>query len=554
MHYAYTPHIWPSLLSAGFLAVLAGCVWHRRSVPGALPLAILLWLTVPWVLGHSLGLAAADIPTMIFWAKYRYAWLLPMATAGLCFTLEYAHPGIRLTPRILAPLIVPPLAVFLLVLTNDSNHLLWRGFTYNGRLHPHYGPADQLVFFYGLLLLFSMSAIFVWLFVRSPLHRKPVLLCLCGQFIMRLSLILAHLDPNPISAVDLLVFGVALTGLMYALALFRFHMFELLPVARKTVLDQMSEGMLVLDARRRVVDLNPSAERILGVRAIRARGALWDEVIPEHPMTESEIIFNVGGALRYFALRPSPLLGPRGMELGSIILLHDVTEQRRSQARLFEQQSASATLRERDRVARELHDSLGQILAFVKVQTLAAREFLGRGREQEADECLARLAAVAQEAHADVREYISGARAGKSADHGFFPALQDYLQRFRQSCALAVKLNVSSELNDAAFRPMVGAQLLRIIQEALTNVRKHSGATEVDIRITTRDEDYAEAIIEDDGTGFDPSLLELAGTQNFGLRFMRERAEEIGGTIRVQSANGAGSRVVISVPLRKELQ
>ena len=553
MHFGYTPYILLPLASAAILLALGAYAWRCRFVPGALALAILWWLAVVWVAGSAAGLAAEGASAKIFWAKFQYVWMIPIATAGLWFALEFSNLSTRLNHGTLSLLAVPPLVTLVLVLTNGGHHLIWTGFTFDSRLHAHFGTADLIVFYYGVLLLFSMSAIFIWLFVRSPLHRVAVLLCLGGQLVVRASVLLAHSDLNPFPPVEPMVVGAVISSVMYGVALFRFRMFDLVPVARRTVIDQMVEGMLVLDGRQRVVDLNPSAERILGIPAARARGASLAEVFPASPVTESEVTCTVASAIRHFALRFSPLKGPRGIELGSLVLLYDVTEQREAQARLLEQQCALATLRERDRVARELHDSLGQTLGFVKVQTVAARGFLGRGHGPEADECLARLAAVAQDAHSDVREYIDGARAGNSADRSFFPALEDYLRRFRESCGLAVTLEVSSELTERSFQPMVRAHLLRIIQEGLTNVRKHARANSVDIRITVRD-GSVEAVIEDDGSGFDPSFWTTTAGQNFGLRFMRERAEEMGGTVQVHSSPGEGSRVVISVPLRKELQ
>jgi signal transduction histidine kinase len=531
---------------------MGACAWRCRTVPGAFALAMLWWLAVPWLLANALGLAAVGEPAKVFWSKFQYIWMIPIATAGLCFALEYANLDSWLNHGTLSVLSIPPLVILLLVFTNGSHHLLWAGFTLDS-LHAHYSIAHLIVFYYGVSLLFSTSAIFIWLFVRSPLHRVPALLCLGGQLIVRIGVVLVHCDRNPIAPVDPMVVGSVVAAVLYALALFHFRMFDLVPVARRTVIDQMLEGMLVLDARQRVVDLNPSAERILGVPAARARGAFLSEFFPDCPITEPEVTLTVGRSPRNYALRLSPLIGPRGWEMGSLVLLYDVTSQRQAQAKLVEQQCAVATLRERDRVARELHDGLGQTLGFVKLQTLAARGFLGRGHGPEADECLARLAAVAQEAHADVREYINGARAGKSADCGFFPALDDYLRRFRQSWDVEVKLNVSSELSNGSFQPMVRAQLLRIIQEGLTNIRKHARANSVDIRLAVRDGNV-EAVIEDDGEGFDPLLFQKHWGQKFGLGFMRERAEEVGGTIEIHSAPGAGSRVVVSVPLQKELQ
>ena len=141
-----------------------------------------------------------------------------------------------------------------------------------------------------------------------------------------------------------------------------------------------------------------------------------------------------------------------------MIVLHDITEIKRTQERSLEQQRALATLQERERVARELHDSLGQVLGYVKMQAQAARGLLAQHQSAEAERYLAQLVAVAQDAHADVREYILGARTGLSAEAGFLSALTQYLQRFSQNYGIAAKLSVPPELSAGAFEPMVEVQ------------------------------------------------------------------------------------------------
>jgi signal transduction histidine kinase len=209
-------------------------------------------------------------------------------------------------------------------------------------------------------------------------------------------------------------------------------------------------------------------------------------------------------------------------------------------------------LRERDRVARELHDSLGQVLGYVKMQTEAARALLARGRAPEADASLAQLSAVAQDAHADVREYIFSALAVGCENPPLLPTLNTYLQRFTEHYGIVTKLSVAPGLADRPVEPTVKVQLLRIIQEALSNVRKHAGECDVQIRLGFSDS-QAEVVIEDDGLGFDVGLSNPAGEQKFGLSIMRERAQEVGGSVKVHSALGKGTQIVIRVPLRKEL-
>jgi signal transduction histidine kinase len=164
---------------------------------------------------------------------------------------------------------------------------------------------------------------------------------------------------------------------------------------------------------------------------------------------------------------------------------------------------------------------------------------------------LAQLVAVAQEAHADVRAYILEARSDIVAEAGFCVALTQYLRRFGEIYGLATELTVALEVVDDTLEPMVAVQLLRIIQEALTNARKHAGGQHVHINLSQM-ENTLTASVQDDGTGFDPVSLEAHSGQKFGLSVMRERAAEIGGSVQIVSAPGAGTQVVICVPLRKE--
>ena len=133
----------------------------------------------------------------------------------------------------------------------------------------------------------------------------------------------------------------------------------------------------------------------------------------------------------------------------------------------------------------------------------------------------------------------------------FVPTLEEFLRRYSETYGIAAKLSVEPGFNGENFEPMVEAQLLRIIQETLTNARKHARASRVSVRLAIT-YSCAEATVRDDGVGFNPEVLKTAEGQRFGLRFMRERAEEVGGSVDVRSAPGEGATVTIRVPARKE--
>ncbi len=556
---ANTLFIWPMLLAAAFHAGVAVYTWHRRSVPGAFSFLVMVLMQVPFALGAGLVLAFSDASTKIFWTKVQILCLLPAATAELCFLMEYANLNRWLTRRTVALLSLPPVLFTLLVITENSHHLVWANFDVTSYVHPVRNWAGWVFTAYGLLVSLGSSLILISLYLRSPLHRVAAALCLCGLLASRIAFLLEAGGVNPVAPLDFTAIAAAFGVGMYAIALFGLGMFDLLLVARGTMIEQMREGVLVLDRQQHIVDLNQTAAKILELSAASARGSVV-QILPESHdlashlgeggMAQSKISIGSGTETRHYEVHKSALSHRGGFHLGYLILLHDITEKEQVQEQLLEQQRALATLQERDRVGRELHDSLGQVLGFVKMQVQTILALLARGQTAQAEHYLKQLADVAQDAHGDVREYILDARAGVSSDSDFLPAVERYLGRLRENYGIATELKVAPELTDAALAPMVRAQLLRIIQEALTNVRKHSRTPGVRISLDLRQE-HVQVIVQDDGVGFDPSLLSITSGQKFGLHFMQERAAEVGGNVKIQSAPSAGTQIIITVRLER---
>jgi PAS domain S-box-containing protein len=560
--YQFNPYMLPMLASAAFTALLLNYVWRRRSMLSTTPFSVFLFCMSLWSIGATLEQAAVDLPSKIFWIKFQAIWQLPAAIAQTWFALEYANLRRWLTRRTLGLLIIPSLFLLCLILTNEVHHLIWVDFLFDGYTRPIMGQGTWILMGYAYLLILMSFLVFSWLFIQSPLHRIPVAFFLFGPPIASVAFMLDAANINPVAPMDPTVLAQTLISAMYALALFRFRMFDVLPVARETIINQMHEGLLVLDAQQRIVDMNPAAEKNLGVSAKHARGRIVTQLLPVSPSlnaeladpksTPAEIAITLADLTRYYTVHLSSLKDQRNLPLGYMILLYDITEQKQTQAQLLEQQRALATFQERERLARELHDNLGQVLGYVKLQAQAARNLLAQDRKDDVENYLTRLIEIAQDTHAEVREYILSTRANSVCAYAFFPALQDYLRRAHDAYGIYADLNVPLELNDQSFEPMVAAQLLRIIQEAVTNVRKHAHATQIRIGFSAQNS-HAQIVVEDDGQGFD--AMQPASTQglHFGLAFMRERAELVGGTIEVHSAFEQGTRVVITVPFHSQV-
>jgi signal transduction histidine kinase len=230
-----------------------------------------------------------------------------------------------------------------------------------------------------------------------------------------------------------------------------------------------------------------------------------------------------------------------------LITLAGITAVAIAAARLRASERQGAILAERDRIARELHDSLAQVLGstHLRLRMLLSRpEVIDRPKvATELDE----LAGVCEEAYRDVREAILGLREA-SHGRGLLTALAAYLEKFSQQSGVPVDLQATVG-DEPGLSTSSEIQVIRVIQEALTNVRKHARATRAHVRVTDAPgSDGLMIVVEDDGRGFDPAGIRAHRDGGYGLATMRERIELVGGSLTIDSSPGRGTRVVAVVP------
>jgi nitrate/nitrite-specific signal transduction histidine kinase len=221
-------------------------------------------------------------------------------------------------------------------------------------------------------------------------------------------------------------------------------------------------------------------------------------------------------------------------------------------ARLHRGVRELAIAEERDRIGREMHDSLAQVLGYVITKAQAVQEYLRRDQTDRAVAQLGQLSDAAKAAYADVREGILALRTSLGPDVSFRQALSEYIKQWTEQSGVHATLEMDVE-DRQLLPPTAELQLLRIVQEALTNVRKHAGAQRVSVRITA-DRSCVQVVIADDGRGFvvDGPQVRDARQPHFGLSTMRERAESVAGSLGVTSALNQGTRVVVRIPTLRE--
>lgn len=251
------------------------------------------------------------------------------------------------------------------------------------------------------------------------------------------------------------------------------------------------------------------------------------------------------GVLGVASKDPDKLSGER--ELRLLVGIGERVALAIANARLHERVLDGAVLEERMRIARELHDGLAQVLGYINTQTLAVKRLLATGRAEEARGELDAMEDAARDVYGDVREAILGLRMSLPRQ-GLVPALRGYLDEYAPMSGVQLSLEADERVELLELPPEVEIQLLRVVQEALANVRKHARATHAAVRLALADGELA-IEIADDGQGFDPRLEAHTGWPRFGLQTMRERAQALGGRFAVESGPGAGTRVRVSLPV-----
>ena len=207
-----------------------------------------------------------------------------------------------------------------------------------------------------------------------------------------------------------------------------------------------------------------------------------------------------------------------------------------------------AVVEERARLSRELHDGFAQLVAYLLVRIDTVTGLVTAQRTPDALAELERMRASTDDLYQDVRESITELRT-EVAQRGLPATLREYADEYEERHGITV--SVHGEDAASALPALAAYQVLRIAQEALANVRKHSAARHAWIELDAPTPGRLHLVIGDDGLGFDPTVSSHPVPRTFGLASMRERAESLGGQLTIESQPGRGTRIVVDVPLQE---
>jgi len=339
-----------ALMVAGMICLIGALfiLQTRRNTSGSIPLMVLMFALAWWDLTYSLFWADAPAPFPNFWLYITYIGTVTIPAGLLIFAMQLSEMRAWLKRPFLVGLCVEPIFVLVMLFTDP-----WHGLFFAGRQMEHVGmirdggPVFWMNTVYSYLLIMLSMIIFIRRFIHTTgIYRSQIGVVLIGSLFPWINSIAFMLGLSPFPNADNTPFSFTIAGLAFTHALLRYGLLDIIPVARDVLIENMSDGVIVLDARNRLVDINPAAQMVLGARKNPRIGdpvevvfAEWSDLVKAfqgvHDIRTEVALGRPPHS--YLDLKISPLYDNRHNLLGRLIVWRDISPLRLAQNELQEQ-------------------------------------------------------------------------------------------------------------------------------------------------------------------------------------------------------------------------
>ncbi len=350
MTWQHLPYLVPFLISLVIAVSVGLYTWRHRTVTGATSWTVVALSEALWILGYIFELISPNLEGKVFWDNVQFLGMFVVPTAWLAFALDYAGRKLPRSKQTWAALTVVPILLMLLVFTDDWHHLI--------RPDAHLVPAEPFaaltysftttfwfLSLYSYVLTLAGLAVLIDRFIRPQrLYRGQVGVILLGVLILVISTLFTLAGITPYFYRDTTPFAFALSNLVLVWGLFRYQLFDVVPIARDTVFENMRDAVIVLDVQGRVVDLNPAIQRLIGRKLSQVIGQRADRVFANWPdlvekyrdvkEARSEMTVQVEETRYHVEMNLTPLYDRHGSLKGRLMVARDITERQQAQEAL----------------------------------------------------------------------------------------------------------------------------------------------------------------------------------------------------------------------------
>lgn len=351
MSFEYTPYALPLIAAAVISAIVAVYAWMRRSATGALALFVLALFVLEWMVSYLLEIMGTGPETKYIWGVLEYIGIAFVPYGWLIFSITYGGQEQIISRRFLLLTALIPSITVLLAWTTHWHGLVWDEYriasqdNFSAVEVLSHGPwfFVHLAYSYTILLIGAFFLIRI-LFRRKGIYFWQIFAMLLAVFAPWVGNILFLTGNSPIPYLDLTPFSFTVSVVAVAWAVFGFRLVDISLLARDSVVDSMGEGMIVLDARNNVVDINTAAARMIGVNAADTLGKKaadvfqpWSGLVERFRNvmdTKDEITVGEDAAQRRYEMRLSSLQDQQGQFVGRVILLRGMDGESVSQPKV----------------------------------------------------------------------------------------------------------------------------------------------------------------------------------------------------------------------------
>lgn len=544
--------------------------WQRRAIPGGSAFVILTAAVFVWSFGNGLELSSLPLSQKIFWANTEYIGMVTLPIAWFVFALQYTGRIKRLTFKMAALLAIIPILTVVLVWTNESHGLIRNNVWLDSSgavpvVMKTYGAWFWICVIYSYVLITMASSLTIHLLIKpNRFYRNQSIVLLIGVAAPWVANLLYILKVSPVSRLDLTPPAFAITGIALAWGCFRFHLLDILPVAYDTVVEEMSDGVIVLDRWQRILDLNPAAQKIIGKQAADP----LDEALIEQVKisdgagsSQREVVFGE----RVYDVKITAIKGQHGELDGKLIVLRDITEHKQMEKRLAQSEKIAALGRFLSGIAHELNNPLTAIIGFTELLLI---------RGAIAPTVRNQLEIINQEAERSkniVHNLLAfaGQAALKFSEEDINELLDRTLQ-LREAERLAAGINIRRERSEMPKICIDYYQMQKAFLNILMNAEQAlQNREEKILTVSTRFKEsdtvpVIEVVFADTGSGiaeedlskiFDPffTTKPVGKGMGLGLSISYGIITEHKGAIRVESEQGKWTKVTVAIPMRTDV-
>lgn len=525
-----TPYTIPLMIASAFSFLLGTYILFRPRNLGARIGAVVILCSTEWLLTYTMELASAELSLKIFWNRMQYLGIVSVPVIWFVFAAYFTGHEKWLKPRTLILLAIEPLITLFMVFTNDAHRLIWSSvelvtvdsFTVLINYHGLWFSV-HIIYSYVMLLLGTLLLVIQTLMLpRNPYRWQAIVLILGASAPgVATALYASGLSPFPYLNISPVAF--VFTNLAVAYALFFLKLGDVVPLARETIIENMHDSVIVLDSNNRIVDLNPSAQQLLG-DVSPFIGNTIEKVIPESSQMElgdwaetgREITLDTEFGNRIYDVSISPLVDWGGRITSKIIVLRDITDRKKAEELI------KASLREKDVLLQEVHhrvkNNLQIISSLLSLQSRHIRDEKDLEMLRESQSRLRTMALIHERlyqsenlANINFEEYISALVHGLVQSYGVTGTVTPIIEI--HSLSLEVSTAIPCGL---------------IINELVSNSLKHAfpGKRKGEIKIKIHSLDGTiELIVRDNGVGI-PEDIDFRTTDTLGLHLVTMLAED----------------------------